>query len=284
MTGGDRSRPGGVACVMSPAPALRRCRHLALALLLSLALPSVPAAAGGAALSYDVWSNGSRVMQLTVKLVDGGGDYRVGLNALLVGPAAWFDDFELRTSANGAVVDDSLLPGAFRTESHFGEDKKVKWVELEFDAAGLPVMSSDPPFSPHTRPMVEAEMLVGSRDPLSAILSLLRSSTAAGRCVGQEKVYDGRRRFDLAMVDRGQVTLQRSLLDKFKGPAWRCAVELTPVAGYRFDGEDKTEVSSNTVLYLAEVRPDLPRLPVRIEAETGYGGIEIHLVKITNYP
>jgi hypothetical protein len=261
-------------------PARRLGRPIALLSLALLALAPVPAVASGADLSYEVWMGSSRVMKIELSVENGGDDYSMALDALLVGPPAWFDDYRLVSKVEGAMAEQGPTPRDYRTESHFEEGKKVKWIELAFDEAGQPLMTSDPPFSPHTRPMLEAGELAGSEDPLSAILTLLHDTTAAGRCVGEAKVYDGRRRFDLAMLDRGQVLLERGLTSGFyEGPALRCAVQLTPVGGYRYDGEDKSEVSSGTVLYLAELKPGLPRIPVRIEAETGCGGVEIHLVK-----
>ena len=266
---------------MTRAAALRRLCRAALLTLPVLALPAGPALAAGAELTYGVWSDGMRVMDLTVTMENGGADYRVGLEAELVGPPAWFESYRLRTHAEGRVDEGLPAPLAWRTEQRT-DKKKVKWIELAFDGAGLPLMTSDPPFSPNIRPALDEAELAGSRDPLSAIFALLQASEAAGGCAGESKVYDGRRRFDLAMLDRGAATVEGNPV--YRGPAWRCAVELTPVAGYRFDGEDKTEVSSGTLLYLAEVVPGLPRLPVRIEAGTGYGGVEIHLLGMKPLP
>jgi len=265
---------------MTAAAAFRRLCCAAL-LPLSLAWPATAARAAGAELSYVVWSDGLRVMDLTVTLQNGGDDYRVGLEAELVGPPAWFETYKLRLVAEGRVAEGQPLPFTYRREQRT-DKKKVKWIELAFDEGGLPVMTSDPPFSPHTRPVVDESDLAGSHDPLSAILALLQASDANGGCTGESKVYDGRRRFDLQFLNQGLVTVKSSPF--YRGQAWRCAVKLTPIAGYRFDGEDRTEVSSGTLLYLAEVQPGLPRLPVLIEAETGYGGIQIHLMDVKPLP
>lgn len=267
---------------MTLAPALRR---LGAALLLSL--PALPAAAGGLELSYGVWSGGARVMDLTVVVEtgprdDGTAGYRVAMAGELVGPAAWFESYRQETWAEGRLIEGRLEPEAWRTEART-DKKKAKWIALAFQD-GLAVMSSDPPFSPNIRPALDEAARQDVYDPLSAILAMIQASEAAGRCAGESRVYDGRRRFDLAMQARGTVPAGLRLARRYEGTLWACAVQLTPVAGYRYDGEDKTEVSSGTVLYLAKLHPDLPRLPVRIDAETGYGGVEIHLLDIETVP
>lgn len=239
------------------------------------------AQAAGVELSYAVWSGGSRVMELSITLQNGGADYSMGMKAELVGPPSWFEDYSLRTRVTGQLDPEAgPQPVAYRTESEF-DKKKVKWIELAFQD-GVPYETSDPPFSHNTRPEVDEATRAGSRDPLSAVLALLEATSQAGSCAGEEKVFDGRRRFDLKMLERGTAEVRGFGI--YKGEALRCAVQLTPVDGYRYDGKDRTEVSSGTQLYLAQLEPGLPLLPVQIDAETSYGTVKIHLMKVKTLP
>ncbi|MEP7358118.1 MAG: DUF3108 domain-containing protein, partial [Anaerolineales bacterium] len=180
-------------------------RRAALPLLLvpSLALPAAPAAAIGAELTYEVWSNAMQVMNLVVSFQADGESYSVELKAELMGPPAWFESYRLRSGVEGRLADGGPQPVAYRTEART-DSKKVKWIELAFEQPSQPAMSSDPPFSPHIRPALDEAALAGSRDPLSAIFALLQATDAAGTCNGESKVYDGRRRFDLKMMEHDE--------------------------------------------------------------------------------
>jgi hypothetical protein len=92
------------------------------------------------------------------------------------------------------------------------------------------------------------------------------------------KVFDGRRRFDVAVADGGQQTLRVSAYNLFHGPARRCEITLKPVGGFRLSGRDLKAFPRHMTIFLAPLAPDGRPVPVRIETETDLGALRLHLI------
>lgn len=255
----------------------RRPRILSLLCLLPLALgmPSA-AAAEEQSLRYLVWLGGVSVMDLHLGLASDAGSYGVTLTGQLTGPPSWFYDIRIGGEAAGQVRDGAPVPERYRLE--MSDDGKVEWLALAFDGAGLPSVTTDPPMGNEGRkPLAEADKL-GALDPLGAMESLLAQAAASGTCPAGVKVFDGRRRFDVAVADGGEQTLRVSAYNLFHGSARRCEVTLKPVGGFRRSGRDLQAFPQHMTIFLAPLAPGGRPVPVRIETETDLGALLLHLI------
>lgn len=241
-----------------------------------IALQATAAAAdGGARLDYEVWAGGVRVLEAEIVMRTEGGRYRMELSAELVGPPSWVEEYHLKGFSEGVVGEAGPEPELYRLESQEGDDDH--WVQLAY-ADGMPLVEADTNLEKKKREPVEDAQKQDSVDPLTGLLSLVLQVAGAGSCEGLVPVFDGRRRFDVSLADKGAGELPKSRYNAYEGPTQRCAVTLKPIAGYRYSGRDKQQFPSEVILQGASIVDGLPPLPVRLETETSYGALILHLV------
>jgi hypothetical protein len=254
---------------------VRRFPALTGAVFLSLATALPAAANGGAKLRYDVWAGGVRVLEAEITLRTNGQRYRMDMEAELVGPPSWVEDYRLVSFSEGVLGEAGPQPQIYRIESEEGDDDH--WVQLAY-ANGMPSVEADTNLEKKRREPVEDALKQDSLDPLTGLLSLVLQAAGKSSCEGHVPVFDGRRRFDVSLADAGTGELSKSRLNAYAGPTQRCEVSLRPIAGYRYSGHDKAQFPETVVLQAAELVPGLPPLPVRLDTEIEYGALILHLV------
>lgn len=248
---------------------------LAGAVLLSLASVAPAAADGGARLQYDVWAGGVRILEAEITLRTQGERYRMEMEAELVGPPSWVEEYKLESFSEGRLGEAGPEPAIYRLESEEGDDDH--WVQLTY-AGSLPIVEADTNLERKRREPVSDAQKQGAIDPLTGLLSLVLQAATYGNCEGTVPVFDGRRRFDVNLTDAGAGEVAKSRLNAYEGSTQRCTVSLKPIAGYRYSGRDKAQFPENVVLQAAEIVSGLPPLPVRLDTEIEYGALILHLV------
>jgi hypothetical protein len=254
---------------------VRRVPALAGAAFLSLTTALPAAADGGARLKYDVWAGGVRILEAEITIRTSGQRYRMDMEAELVGPPSWVEDYKLESYSEGVLGEAGPQPEIYRLESE--EDDEDHWVQLAY-ANGMPIVEADTNLEKKRREPVAEALKQDSVDPLTGLLSLVLQAAAGNACEGQVPVFDGRRRFDVSLTDAGAGEVAKSRINAYEGPTRRCEVSLTPIAGYRYSGHDKAQFPESVVLQGAELVPGLPPLPVRLDTEIEYGALILHLV------
>ena len=253
---------------------LRRC-------LLLLALLSLPLPAGAASesqrLRYFVWVGGAGVFDLTLGYSRDETTYEITLEGRLVGVPALFYDLAIAARASGALAGGRTLPARYRLEML--DDGKPEWLQLDYDAEGLPRRSTDPPLGDEGRQPLSDDQLRDTLDPLGALLDLLLQGREAGPCQGRATVFDGRRRFDVTFSDLGAGSMSFTPYNAYSGPVRECRVTLRPRGGFRRSGRDLEAFPRELRLFVGEFGPDRLPLPVRIESDSALGVMVIHLVE-----
>lgn len=249
-----------------------------LALLLALALlgpARTAAAAPDLALAYEAWQGGLYVMRIETDLRRGSAAYRIATTAETDGLIGWLFPYRLETRTRGRAGADGLAPRRFdvATREH-GETKRRSI--LYRDDGALEVIRR--PAEPPKADAPPASLLRGSVDPASALMTLAERFAADGRCTGRVAVFDGRRRYDLALADLGPARLGKSRYSLYAGPARRCRATVIRLAGFRRHGSSLGRVPDSIDVWLAPPLPGAPPLPVRLQGESSFGSLVIHLV------
>jgi hypothetical protein len=125
-------------------------------------------------------------------------------------------------------------------------------------------------------------MKPGTIDPVSVLVAANHAVTKGDRpCSGKAPVFDGRRRFNLVMVDDGVAAVEPTQYSVFSGPAVRCRVTMERLGGFmsnpRFNAEAENRVH---LLYLARFGERGLWFPVRLESESTYGNVVGHMIAI----
>jgi hypothetical protein len=255
-----------------------------LALLLA-----ATSAAPAAELVYDVYVGGVRLVETRVSLDLGADTYDISLDAALVGIAADFGDWRSDVRSEGRL--DGIAPAPRRNIVARMRNGATKTTTMDFRGAGVVDIAFDPPPDKPKPQMVPASALVAAVDPLSGVVGML-AAAAEARC-GDRPVplYDGRRLYEASLSDGGEVMLARSEFGLYGGPARRCTVTLEPKLGDFSFGDERrggrpTEylqgngrIPDRRVLetWMASPVPGVPPVPVRMESDSPWGRIVIHL-------
>jgi hypothetical protein len=136
----------------------------------------------------------------------------------------------MRTS--GVVVDGRLVPASFALGTTRDKDRDT--IKMTLDGGNVKDLTAETNVPEEDRvPITEADRK-GIVDPLTAMLIRMDGTgdmVAADACRRTLPIFDGRRRFDLALSFK---RIEQVKADKgYAGPAVVCAVALNAIAGHR---------------------------------------------------
>ncbi|WP_298376876.1 DUF3108 domain-containing protein [Azospirillum sp.] len=272
-----------------PAPARPRAVRLWLTLCAVLALPDLGLAAPVTA-SYRVHVGGIAVLDATILLDLTDQAYRIDLTAQNGGFLAKILPWKTLSRSDGAIQADRLIPARHSQSSVFRE--KPRSVALTYEADGRVAATVTPPPEEDDRPPVPESLRRATYDPLSAGLLLVLAAGRGETCARVVPVYDGRRRYDMRFDNGGTRPLAPSRYSMFSGLAQECRASIIPIAGqakpssgpsfWRRDDDATPRPPGGppTDVWLAPVLPDAPPLPVRLETDSAFGAVVIHLTGV----
>jgi len=145
--------------------------------------------------------------------------------------------------ADGVVVRSNPLPNRFA--AHVVSTAENDDIDVAFQNGVVKELYATPAFPPlPKRVAVSAAVLVGVSDPLSAVIAFTGATNDAGQslCDRQLRIFDGRRRFDVALSFKR--TENVSVPPVFRGIGIVCSAQLFPIAGQ--------EVKNSALKYLVE--------------------------------
>jgi hypothetical protein len=241
---------------------------LALPFLLAASPAAAPSPLGADAqtLRYDVYARGLAILSLDFNLDESNGAYTVAGVVRSQGLLGLVSDFTLRTESRGAIAADTLRPRVHDSASR--ARRKERRAHLDFRHDGSVVAALSPPEDPgHLLPT--AAEVAGTVDPLTAILAIGHAVAETGSCRVKVPVYDGRRRYDLVLVDDGAAPAPAALR--------RCALDMVKIAGFTSDRDRPPRIEHGKVWIMPSPRPGVPPLPARIEFYSDWGPIIVQM-------
>ena len=227
-------------------------------------------------LSYEVWTGGLNSLGLEAYLRRTETAYRVDLDARTQGLVGSLFPYELSLEAAGHIGPDGLTPQRFRTI--YGEDGQEKRRDIRYHRNGALELSVDGQRKRIARRGLSEDLVRGSMDPASAIFSVMEVFARTQRCRGAFPVFDGKRRYDLMLTERGHRMLSHSRYGLYSGPTTLCRLRVEKRAGFR--KRERGRFPSTIDVWLAPVGKDTPALPVRIESRSNLGALVIHLTGV----
>ncbi|MGQ0676249.1 MAG: DUF3108 domain-containing protein [Rhodospirillales bacterium] len=252
----------------------RALASLLLALALAGAAPARAAEGTAFRLDFEAYLGGFRSLSAAAEGRYDARAYAIEVAARTRGVVAWFGDWVGRGVSRGAASGGALRPTGFRADTTWRGEPR--FVELAYAPDGSVAVNAEPPPELDNRDPVPARETLDTVDALSAAMALIRSVNAAGRCAGETRVYDGRRRFDMRLSDDGEDAVPKSGYGVFAGAALKCRVALRRIGGI-WKNVEHPEDGKPSFLWMARLAPGGPYLPVRIEAETPLGTLIMHL-------
>lgn len=237
--------------------------------LLCLAAPVATAQAQGMALRYDVYAGGTYAVAMEAELQISPTSYRLGAALELGGMYALVSDWDMQTSVNGAIAGLSVLPYGFSKVSEGGE----RWAELRFTDGRLTDAQGNPSPTQEDTSTVPEAIKATALDPLSGVVGVLMQVAQTGLCAGTMQLYDGKSYFSVSRVDRGPADAPDSRYGAYSGPAQLCEITIDDGAPYgRIDDDPRS-----AMIWLAQPVAGAPFVPVRIETQSKFGEVRVHL-------
>lgn len=242
-------------------------RFAAAVLLLAAASLSRPAEAGEVRLSYEIRLGGLMAgeIELTLDLRPDG--YRVEAQTRSRGLVDALVGFRSKARSEGALIPEGPQPREHRADNEWrGEPREVRITYAEDG----PVASASPPAEEDDRGPVPEALMRGTLDPLTAALKAALDAQAGSPCEGRLEVFDGRRRYALEFAERAPAE-----------GGLHCRLRLERIAGMSHDPWLPIIQPIETAeLWLARLRPDLPPIPHRLQADTAFGAAIVRLTAI----
>src|SRR5690348_5451615 len=245
---------------------------LALPFLLGASPAAVPPVAETAPLSlrYDVYARGLPFLGLDFRLHESAVAYEVSGTVRAQGVLGAVSDFTLHTESRGTITAEKLRPSMHDNASR--ARRKERRAHLEFRRDGSVIAALTPADDPDHR-LPTAEQVVGSVDPLTAILTIGDVVARSGSCQAKVAVYDGRRRYDLVLSDDGPARAEHGQSAELR----RCALDLVKLAGFTSDRNRPPRIEHGKVWIMPPLRAGMPPLPARIEFHSDWGPITVQV-------
>ena len=179
-------------------------------------------------------------------------------------------------AAQGSIAADRLNPSSY-TSTITDEDGTIK-LQLTFaDGVATEQITPQPPVRADRVAVTDADRR-GVADPLTAVListKLGGGAMASSDCNRTLKIFDGRRRYNLALsynrIDK--IAIEHG----YSGPILVCGVVLQPIAGYRADSVTVKYVAGRRgmELWFAPIAGTSIIAPVRVLMPTLIGTLKI---------
>ena len=239
---------------------------------------SAVAASGEFELEYRVqWGNSFLGRSIANWVIDDQ-SYRLTGNAKSEGALSFFYDFEGKNELSGRIADGAYQPSRFASDSTYDDDGYITEVIWDKGNARPTYTVTPEPELDEVHPL-DPDSLDDVLDPFSAMLTALAAFEKTKSCEGVYRIFDGRRRSDVTLIDLGTTTLEADRTWSYKGNATICGSASKMLGGHEIkDEKDKDEEPDfeKVKIYVAEVAPGLT-MPVRIEIDNFLGDVIIRL-------
>ncbi|MET0181478.1 MAG: DUF3108 domain-containing protein [Caulobacterales bacterium] len=161
-----------------------------------------------------------------------GGRYLARATVRTTGVAQLFDQTQISAAAAGALR--AAGPAWSTYNLSHGYARKFRRIDMQRTREGVSAVVA-PRFGDMGSPPATPAQQNASHDPLTAIFALGRQIGAAGACNGRVNVFDGRAHYRLSASGGTRGAFHGG---GYNGPAIRCSLNYSPIAGYT-NGEER---------------------------------------------
>lgn len=238
-----------------------------------------PPAIHMARFDYQLYTAGLHPIDFSVDVALDPEHYAIAVQGHTQGVVDFFVRWISHTVTLGRLVEGHAVPVTSRSLNRFhGTPRRISMDYRD----GVPVTKVDPPLQQDDRDPVTPDEIPGTLDSTSAALDLVLRVAQGESCEARERVFDGRRRFDMVVSDRGVARLAANQYSPFGGEARVCDFTIQRIAGFNrrpsrgYESEQPAEVIYRS--WSMAVLPGLPAMPVRLEGDGSLGHFHLYLV------
>jgi hypothetical protein len=225
---------------------------------------------------YTISMTGVTIGEITWRIDIGAALYSMTASGKASGVLSVLMNGEGSVAAQGSIAPDRLNPSSYKS-TITDDDGTITLLMTFADGVAAERITPQPPEHADRVPITDDDRR-GVADPLSAVLLPIKlggGALAVSDCDRTLKIYDGRRRYNLALSHGrlDKVVIERG----YSGPILVCAVVLQPIAGYRADSLIVKYVAGrrNMELWFAPIAGTSIMAPVRVLMPTLIGTLKI---------
>ncbi len=193
-----------------------------------LSISSVVQAFDGQLLRYEVDWGPLTLADVEMRLLDSESVRSVQVSVLSRGAGAWFSAFQSELEILDMRDGTQLLNGSSQWDDGFSQIT-VTWLPGQVEPEVDYVRSK--PRSYEISP-IPAESTAETVDPFVPVFEIAKRLDVTGRCEGIYRIFDGIRRYDLVIVDGGEIELLADVDREFSGVAHRCEISVQRIGGF----------------------------------------------------
>ena len=180
-------------------------------------------------LSYSVYVGSTKMFKIGYSLELNATSYKAAMHLKPKGIAKLFANISMVMNANGRLNKSNVSPAFF---SNYQKKKKRKRTsKVSWQGTDQPTTERTWKINAAKTNALKTAVKASLPDPMSAFLRA--GITSADKpCVGTQRIYDGSTVYDLSFKLLKQTLLGPKSPGSYKGPAYKCQLKHTPVAGF----------------------------------------------------
>jgi len=197
-------------------------------------------------------------------------------------------DWAFKWVAKGKTVGwlngENVTPFLHKHESTW--NKNIRSATMTYDPSGSVTVettgkkSSDPnKYTP-----IDPDSLTNSIDPMSAMLLVANRLESGQGCNAEVPIFDGRRRYDVKLTEKDGRLFKPSRYSVFEGMAIGCKIEIVKKGGFKKGPDNYDRLVDEIVIWAAAPATGARVVPVRMQMETDFGSMELHLERYRDGP
>ncbi|MFV2092420.1 MAG: DUF3108 domain-containing protein [Hyphomicrobiales bacterium] len=188
---------------------------------------------------YQLYIGGGKLAEVDLSARLGEGSYSVRGNAKSVGFIGKLANVVMSGTSSGLIVGDGVRPQ--NHEYKLDErGRRKRRVVMAYDKAGRPNVVAQPAFRYGSkRAPISKDQMMGTIDPIASFVVPVKAGVSIlspSQCDRSAAIFDGRQRYDIKLKHKASYGAYRTKGSNYSGPAIRCSVRFSPVAGYRKAG------------------------------------------------
>ncbi|MEX2617389.1 MAG: DUF3108 domain-containing protein [Alphaproteobacteria bacterium] len=228
---------------------------------------------------YDVYFGSFHVLSSTALYERGDGEYVVSATGRTRGILEFFFKWAGETRTTGRFNGPQVLPTLHESRGQGRSEERRMSIRYD-DSGEVADLVVEPTPDPEDVTPLPENAEVGTVDPLTVFADLGRAISEGRGCAGTYAVFDGKRRYDVTISDRGEKVLEPTSHSAFSGPALICHVEWDMKGGARREKNKYSRTARDRTVYVAAPFEGAEPIPVAMTIETDYGTLTGHLTSV----
>ena len=205
------------------------------------------------------------------------GPYQISASMGTIGNLAILYPYHSDMQAKGRMTTGRPTPSLFNSDQTIWQKRET--VTLTYDGAGDVTISANP-LTQLGKQVVESGNANNTMDPASAVLALIGAFSQRNACGGSYAVFDGVRRYDIAVEQAGTANVNMLQQSYYQGPATECHAAPRLVGGFQQAAVQSQLYPQSARLWLARPIKNFPAVPVRMSAQNALGEMVLDLVNV----